>query len=98
VILSGLAYDLLDLGERRFGEKHFVIAAGIGLSAVALRDLLRCFGVVFSRRPHTDRKRAQHGPRRQSWFWSRDGVHGNISWVLLGDLSGIAIKAEVSVR
>ena len=41
VILTGIAHDLLHLSERRFGKKHFVIAAGVGLRTMALRDFLQ---------------------------------------------------------
>jgi hypothetical protein len=86
----------LDLGERRFGEKYFVIAAGIGLRAVALGDFLKCFGVVFPRRPHTDGKRAQHGPRRQRWFTSRDRRHNNASYVLAQVFLNKTLMPEVT--
>ena len=41
VFLAGVAHDLVDLGERRFGKKDLVIAAGIGLRPMALGGFLR---------------------------------------------------------
>jgi hypothetical protein len=54
VFLPRLAHDFVDLGERFFGEKHLVIAAGIGLRPVPLGDFLGGLGVVFPSGPHTD--------------------------------------------
>ena len=58
-----LGGGVADTRERRFREKHLVITSGVGVRTMALGDFLGGFGVVFPCRPHTDRKRVQHGPR-----------------------------------
>jgi len=81
----------------RFGQKHLVIAPGIRLRTVALGNFLGYFGVVLPRRPHTDRKRAQHGARRQRWFGRRVGVRGCISYVFSGTFPGRAGKTSRAI-
>ena len=59
-----------------FPIPYSLTCPGLPGTRVPLRDFLRCFGVVFPRRPHTDRKRAQDGSRGQRGFCNSKGVHG----------------------
>jgi hypothetical protein len=40
MLLASIADDLLDFRKGFFGKKHFLVAASIGLRAVALGDFL----------------------------------------------------------
>jgi hypothetical protein len=42
MLLASIADDLLDFGKGLFGKKHLVVAAGIGLGAMALGDFVGC--------------------------------------------------------